>query len=125
MYKTIMLIDDDDDDQEIFLAAVEKVSKSVSCLTFSDASEALKQLIKDEVLPDLIFLDLNMPVMNGQQFLHLIKKDLRLKNIPITIFSTSNHPPTIAATKELGAHDFITKPGSFDGLVMILQKILT
>jgi len=62
--------------------------------------------------------------MNGQQFLLEIKKSPELSSIPIIIFSTSAHLPTILLTRELGAQDFITKPDKFDDLVDILRSFL-
>lgn len=123
-YRNILLIDDDDDDQEIFLAAIAKISDAVSCIALSDAADALHRLINKVIQPDVIFLDLNMPRMNGQQFLAAIKQDERLKRIPVIIFSTSSHAATISLTKELGAADFITKPGEFDKLVSILTVFI-
>jgi CheY-like chemotaxis protein len=123
-YKNILLIDDDDDDQEIFLEAAAEVSTTAICTALSDATLALQKLIKQELIPDVIFLDLNMPVMNGQQFLTEIKKIPALKHIPVIIFSTTSHVPTIKITKELGAFDFITKPDKYDTLVSILTKLI-
>lgn len=123
-YKNVMLIDDDEDDQEIFITAANEISGSIKCTAFLDASQALEKLIIKEVNPDVIFLDLNMPVMNGQQFLVEIKKNSILKNIPIIIFSTTSRLATINATKELGASDFITKPEKYDQLVKILTPLL-
>ena len=123
-YKNILLIDDDDDDQEIFLTAVEEVSDSVTCVALSDANKALQKLASKDLRPDVIFLDLNMPIMNGQQFLVEIKKHVALQNIPVIIFSTTSHYPTIQLTKELGATDFITKPARYDELVKILTPYL-
>ncbi len=73
----------------------------------------------------MIFLDLNMPVMSGQQFLIEIKKNSQLQNIPIIIFSTSSHIETIRLMKELGAHDFITKPNKYDKLIDVLKNTLS
>ena len=123
-YQDILLIDDDDDDQEIFIAALKKLPCSIKCTALSNAKEALEKLNGKALHPQLIFLDLNMPVMNGQQFLFEIKKDDVLKTIPVIIISTSSHPATIKLTKEMGAHEFITKPNRFDELVAILQTIL-
>lgn len=123
-FRNILLIDDDADDQEIFLTALENVASSVSCTAFSNAAEALDQLAAKQVTTDVIFLDLNMPLMNGQQFLKEIKKDEQLRQIPVIIFSTSSHPGTIHETKALGAHDFITKPDKFDDLVSLLRSIV-
>ncbi|MDF2438638.1 MAG: response regulator receiver protein [Bacteroidota bacterium] len=121
-YKKILLVDDDEDDQEIFLSAVNEVSENAECLPLSDATEALAKLSAKEIEPDVIFLDLNMPVMNGQQFLVEIKKREELKKIPVIIFSTSSHLATIQLMKDLGAADFITKPDKYDELVKILSS---
>jgi len=120
-YQKILLIDDDQDDQEIFLTALGKVSHLVSCTAVSSAIKALHLLSSGQLSADVIFLDLNMPVMNGQQFLVQIKKEEALKNIPVIVFSTSSHLPTIRLTKELGAEGFITKPGSLNELCAILR----
>ncbi len=124
-YNSILLIDDDVDDQEIFVAAVKKINAGLKCNVQSKAITALEKLESKEVKPELIFLDLNMPVMNGQQFLLEIKKRNDLKHIPVIIFTTSNHAATIALTKELGAFDFITKPEKFDTLISILTPFLS
>ena len=123
-YRNILLIDDDGDDHEIFMAALANVSPAVVCTGYTDASKALHELEQGRIATDVIFLDLNMPIMNGQQFLHEIKKRLNLKDIPVVIFSTSSHPGTIQLTKDLGAMDFITKPDKFDELIRILRSFL-
>ena len=124
LYRNILLIDDDEDDQEIFVAALKSVTKAVSCITMQKANDALLKLSSGNITPDLIFLDLNMPFMSGQQFLTEIKKDSLLKEIPIIIFSTTSSRVTADETKKLGAHDFITKPDNFDDLKNILKSSL-
>lgn len=124
-YRNILLIDDDEDDTEIFLTATEEISDKIICNTFFSAFVALKKLSAKEITPEVIFLDLNMPVMNGQQFLVEIKKNADLKSIPIIIFSTTSHIATIQTVKDLGAHDFITKPGRYDELVTLLKPLLS
>ena len=121
IYRNILLIDDDTDDQEIFLSAIE-VFDVVNCITFSNAKEALQQLVRRQIAADLIFLDLNMPIMSGQQFLAEFKKlDLE---IPVIILSTTANTATIQQIRELGAVDFITKPDKFNDLVVKLREIL-
>ena len=122
LYTNVLLIDDDPDDQEIFLSAVEIVSCTILCTTISSGVVALQKLEKKDLQPDCIFLDLNMPVMSGQEFLVEIKKRAELKHIPVIIFSTTSHSYTVEATKQLGAHDFITKPDKHDELVNLLTK---
>lgn len=122
-FRNLLLIDDDTDDQEIFISAIEIVSASVICTAMTDASEAFQKLLTGELRPDLIFVDLNMPIMNGQEFLAKLKKEEHLQSVPVIIFSTSASPETIANTKELGAANFITKPNSFNELVKILSSL--
>lgn len=124
-YHNIVLIDDDEDDHEIFLDAVEQVNSSVQCTVFFEAAKALEKLSTKQVVPDAIFLDLNMPVMNGQQFLTEIKNNHELIDIPVIIYSTSSNSNMVLSIKKLGAHDFITKPDNFDDLIKILKPLLT
>lgn len=123
LYRNILLIDDDEDDHEIFLSALENVSDSVNCVTLSNAVIALKKLTSNELQADLIFLDLNMPLMNGQEFLAEIKSRQDLQEIPVIMLSTSASHSTAQQSKDLGAADFITKPDSYDELVRILKTI--
>jgi CheY-like chemotaxis protein len=121
-YKYILLIDDDEDDQVIFMSGIRAVSDTAICHCMFNAKEALEELEKGEIAPEVIFLDLNMPVMNGEQFLVEIKKRESLRKIPIIIFSTSSNKFTIDTLLELGADNFITKPGRYEDLVSILKE---
>lgn len=123
-FKNLLLIDDDADDQELFIEAAKEVSPDIHITVVPDASVALDRLAKKSVVADVIFSDLNMPRMNGQQFLLEIKRRPELKDIPVIIFSTSSHSHTIQLVKDFGAYDFITKPGLFNELVSTLRKIL-
>ncbi len=124
-YQTILHIDDDEDDQEIFLTALHQITRDIQYRALDSAVDALEQLRIQKLTADLIFLDLNMPEMNGQQFLLELKKNELLKHIPVIILSTSAHKPTISLMKELGAHDFITKPDDFTELINQLRNVLT
>jgi CheY-like chemotaxis protein len=123
-FRSILHIDDYVEDQEIFGSALEKVSDALKYISFTNAREALSKLINNEFNPDVIFLDLNMPIMSGPEFLREIKSVEHLRAIPVIIFSTTSNPSTIASTKALGAIDFITKPNRFDELVQILKPII-
>jgi CheY-like chemotaxis protein len=118
-----MLIDDDEDDREIFKNAIDHINK-VSCTYFDSAGDALKVLISGEIAPDVIFLDLNMPIMSGQQFLKAIKSIAGLNTIPVIIFSTSANPKNIREVRELGAHNYIVKPYTYGELIEILKSVL-
>ncbi|MFD2520577.1 response regulator [Emticicia soli] len=124
IFSNILLIDDDEDDQEIFQSAVQQISTSVQYKYLNSAREALQKLSSGEVSPEVIFLDLNMPLMSGQEFLGQIKQNELLSTIPVIIFSTSSDPTTKELTKHLGAHDFITKPSDFDQLVDLLKPLI-
>lgn len=122
-YKNILLIDDDNDDQDIFISALGEVSSSVKCTAISDAVLALDKLRSEAIIPDVIFLDLNMPLMNGQQFLAEIKKDSGLNKIPVIVLSTTSHSAVMRDCRNLGALDFITKPDDYNTLIQILRSI--
>lgn len=124
-YHHVLLIDDDVEDQEIFNSALSEVSDHLQCTCLTSAREALQQLNHGALTPDVIFLDLNMPIMSGREFLAQIKSMDGLNAIPVIIFSTSSNPETIAETKALGAIDFITKPNRYDLLVNILSPLFT
>jgi CheY-like chemotaxis protein len=124
-YQTILYIDDDEDDQEIFLSALNMVSPGLNLKSSYNAREALQKLQSKEISPEVIFLDLNMPVMSGQQFLAEIKSSKDLMNIPVILLSTSSQTSTIETMKVLGADGFITKPGNFDQLVQILKSLIS
>jgi len=123
-HASILLVDDDEDDQEIFSSALEQLSYTGIFQPVSSAMDALELLKHTPSLPDLIFLDLNMPIMNGQQFLAEVKRTKDIQHIPVIIFSTSSNPKTIQQTKELGAYDFITKPDKFEELVNKLKTVI-
>jgi CheY-like chemotaxis protein len=117
------LIDDDFDDQEIFSLALEKVDSSFTFISANSGSEALQMLGNRQLsVPDFIFLDLNMPRMNGKECLKEIKKFEHLKDIPVVIYSTSSMRNDIAETSSLGAADFITKPFNMVDLVDALTR---
>ncbi len=122
---TVFLIDDDTDDQEIFGLAIEKTNLKADCVYANDGIQALEKINGDEsFMPDYIFIDMNMPRMNGQQCLAEIKKIERLKDIPVFMYSTSADPESISENIQMGAEDFIVKPSSITELTQILKKIL-
>jgi CheY-like chemotaxis protein len=120
-YKNILQIDDDFDDCEFFQQALEGVSKA-TYMALHNPIEALQKLIDKEIAPDLIFLDINMPLMSGIELLAEIKKRETIKNIPVIIFSTA--PVSANLAKILDAKDYVTKPSNFNELKNILKEIL-
>ena len=121
--KTCLLIDDDQDDQEIFMIALNDSGRQVKCQMADNAILGLQQLDSNPAqVPDYIFLDLNMPGMNGKQCLEEIKNRPFLKDVPVVIFSTSSRQQDINETKNMGAAAFITKPSSIRSLTKILAE---
>jgi CheY-like chemotaxis protein len=119
--KTCLLVDDDEDDKEIFCLALQRIDPAIECTTASDGLEALSILKNKSYVPGYIFLDLNMPRMNGKECLKEIKKQDHLSDVPVIIFSTSAAERDIEETRRLGASSFITKPP----LVATLAKKLS
>lgn len=115
------LIDDDLDDQELFVMALQEVDKEMACTIANDGIEALQKLKNDaSFVPDYIFLDVNMPKMNGLQCLAEIKKLSHLKDVEVIMFSTSSDKNIVQKSKELGATDFQVKPA---GLGLLIKKL--
>jgi CheY-like chemotaxis protein len=118
-----LLIDDDIDDQEIFHMALQDLNNSIDCQFASDGVNALETLTRDELfLPHCIFIDINMPRMDGVECLEKIKKINRLRNVPVCMYSTSADPNIVAKTKSLGAVDFIVKPSNISELGDLLSR---
>jgi len=120
---TILNVDDDLEDIEIFCEAVRAVDASIVCLIARSAEEALKILKSDIELPAYIFLDINMPKVDGNTCLKEIKKDARLRNIPVIMYSTHTSVTDLDVYKEMNA-GFLLKQNSFNALVGELAKVL-
>jgi CheY-like chemotaxis protein len=124
MERKVFLVDDDRDDREIFIEALAEIDNSCFCVTAENGEEALNKLHTISFIPDYIFLDLNMPRMNGRECLVEIKSIKRLKEIPIIIYTTSSLQKEQEELVKLGASMFITKPANFIDLCSSLKKIL-
>jgi CheY-like chemotaxis protein len=122
---TCFLIDDDYDDQMIFKTALEELDESFSCVYARDGIEALEMFHKDPAfLPDFIFLDLHMPVMDGKRCLIEIKKIDRLIKIPVFIYTAAIDHIMKRETEAIGAAGFILKPISFSAIKQDLKEII-
>lgn len=110
MVSQILIVDDDEEDRELFIDVVSRIAPSVTCREACDGEDALALLTGTSLLPDLIFLDLNMPRIGGIEFLKQVKKDARLKDIPVVIYTTSKRTEAKREALRLGAVYFISKP---------------
>jgi CheY-like chemotaxis protein len=125
LYSHLFIIDDDMEDQEIFIEAVKEVSEDIRCSSSTSGEEALSHLEYElKTPPDLIFLDLNMPKLNGKQVLREIKSKPALKGIPVIMYSTSFAPRDIEEIKLIGAAHHLLKPSRFNDLCTALNTIL-
>jgi CheY-like chemotaxis protein len=121
----ILIVDDDGEDRELFREAIAEVDSSIQCFSAKDGKDALRQMNSGLiVLPDYIFLDINMPIMNGRECLIEIKKQSSLRNIPVIMYSTTSDTKEIKGYYTLGAHDFLIKPHDFKKLVEALNSII-
>lgn len=120
---TILNVDDDLEDIEIFCDAVREIDPSIICLVAKSAEEALQILNSDIELPEYIFLDINMPKVDGNSCLRDIKKDSRLSKIPVIMYSTYSRKADIETYKSLDTR-FLVKQNNYNDLVAELKKCL-
>lgn len=126
----ILFIDDDVDDTALFCEAVDYLNKSeiltanrikINCTTANNGCTAIEHLPALDKFPDLIYLDVNMPVMGGKECLAYLKQG-EYSSVPVVMLSTALMPHQVSEFKALGAVDCLIKPNSFNELVKVLSK---
>jgi CheY-like chemotaxis protein len=125
--RNILLADDDQDDRMFFQDALEDINTNANLLTVENGEE-LMQLLDDQLpdnIPDIVFLDLNMPCKNGYECLAEIKKNDNLKDLPVIIFSTSIQQQSVNTVYDQGASLYIVKPNSFAKLKQVIENVLS
>lgn len=127
----ILMVDDDKDDRLMAERALRK-NRVINPILFLEDGEELIEYLKRQgkyadpkasPRPCFILLDLNMPRMDGRRALEIIKADPELKKIPIVVLTTSQAEEDIVRSYDTGANSFITKPVSFEGLVIIMDTL--
>jgi CheY-like chemotaxis protein len=122
----ILIADDDDDDREFFTEVVSEIAPLVSIKNVKNGVALMEYINKADLrLPDIIFLDLNMPCKNGRECLKEIKKSEKFRHIPIVIYSTSSNIKDIENAYNDGADLYVTKPNSFSELKKIAKKVFS
>ena len=125
-YIHIVLADDDEDDRLFFTDAFNELKMQTKVQTYNDGVELMNYLNQeDAILPQVLFLDLNMPRKNGIECLHEIKADNKFKDIAIAIYSTSSSEEHIEETFISGANIYIKKPSDFNTLKKVLSDVVT
>jgi CheY-like chemotaxis protein len=123
--KAVLMVDDDVDDRDLFCEALLEVDSSLQCIHASSGEQAFTLLTASGArLPDIIFLDLNMPRLNGLQCLQVLKQDKALAHIPVVIYSTSWQEKDRLEAERCGAAAFITKPSAFKEICQSIAGVL-
>jgi DNA-binding response OmpR family regulator len=124
--KRVFLIDDDEDDRLFFGIGLSEFDPSIEILYDKDSENALRRLSeKWQPLPDIVFLDWNMPKLSGRQILGAIRTNSRYNEVPVIIFTTSSSTVDKDEAKELGASYFLSKPSSLYELKRNLEDIFS
>lgn len=121
----ILLIEDD-------TIEVMKLNRTISSLALkhkiidaNNGEEALKVLEQKDNLPNIILLDLNMPKINGIEFLSILKEDDALKHIPTIILTTSNNQKDLLECYKIGIAGYVLKPLKYEEYVSKIEKLLS
>jgi CheY-like chemotaxis protein len=124
-FKRFALADDDADDAELFAEALAAINPGILCEHAPNGKILLNKISNQKAdLPDIIFLDINMPEMNGWDSLTELKRNSSLRNIPVVMYSTSSTHRDKQEAKKLGANFFYTKPDTFGQLKLFLENLI-
>lgn len=124
----ILLVEDNEGDILLTLEAFKEIKAKNTIAVVKDGEEAIDFLKRqgqyaDSTIPNLILLDINMPKVNGIEVLDFIKKDEKLKRIPVVMLTTSSSESDISACYEKSANCFITKPLDFGKFLNVVEAI--
>lgn len=124
----ILLIEDSVQDEALITHALGQLDQETNVHTLQDGEEALAYLFPSAedaplIIPDVIFLDLKLPKVDGMTVLKTIKDDARLKLIPVVILTSSNQEVDVSKAYELGANSYVVKPIRHDDLERILKLL--
>lgn len=124
----VLFVEDDPTDVRLLVEALSECTAWCHLTTATNGAQALDILFqrgqyRDRALPDLILLDLNLPILSGLEVLNAIKANDRLSLMPVVILSTSQNPDDINAAYDLGAACYIVKPRDFDHLTRICSAL--
>ena len=119
----ILYAEDDIEDYYLFLEVLESIHAGANCINVVNGLDAIKFLDDCVALPDYVFLDINMPAMDGKACLRAIKRDPRLKIIPTVIYTTSKNPLDEEYCRELNVLAYLPKPNSINEAKASLQKV--
>jgi CheY-like chemotaxis protein len=126
MNKTILFVEDDADDRELLLDVVKKDHPEVNIAFAENGLKALQYLSEEQQnfrLPNLIVLDINMPILDGKETYRKIREELKIDSVPVVVFTSSQNPNDKALFNNLGV-EFITKPDEFLQLNQVVRYMV-
>ena len=121
--RIIFVVDDDPDDLEFFREAILKIDASFNCIQCADGKMA-GQLIQLNIIPAIVFIDINMPVYNGFELLKDLRSKYNVEHLQIAMFSTSMSSENSTKLTTMGAQYTLQKPATFNGYLEMLKPIL-
>jgi CheY-like chemotaxis protein len=124
--RVVLCVDDDADDREVVCYTISEIDPSLKVEHAADGLEAIEYLAKakeTDALPCLVILDINMPRMDGKQTLAAIKKDAKLSELPVVVFSTSNNPADKMYCERYGV-ELVTKPSTMYNMQHEVKRLL-
>jgi CheY-like chemotaxis protein len=120
----LLFVDDDSDESYLFNEALEHSGLNIELSRAKDGN-ALLEYLQNEPLPDMVFIDLNMPYKDGLEALTEIRRNPKFDKLPLVIYSTTRNNSHIDSSYLNGASLFVVKPNTFDGMVQIVKKVCT
>lgn len=121
-FKHILLADDDNDDIDFFQSAAKESCHDVQVSVANNGLKLL-ELLENEPMPDIVVLDLNMPLMNGYECMRIIRKNKKYNHVPIMILSTSSAKEDIDLALLSGANYYVVKPESYNALTTLINDL--
>lgn len=120
----VLLIEDDTIEVMKLNRTITKLKLNHKIVIANNGEEALKILNVDNFLPDIILLDLNMPKMNGIEFLSILKSDENLRHIPAIILTTSKNQKDLLECYKIGIAGYVLKPLKYEDYILKIQNLL-
>jgi len=122
MSKVVLLVEDDEDNRDLVAFVIARSRMDVELMLAENGQEALDKSFAKP--PDLILMDMQMPVMDGWNAVPILKADDRTKNIPIIAFTAQAKPEDRVRAREMGCIDYYSKPMDPEELLALVQKYL-